>query len=97
MTDPAEFLEKMLADPETTATIQALHDKAQSYGEDKDQFLNYLLGKVTSWYTSKELMIVSMEGIKLMVLLGSPVVSNVKILTSVPSQTRIRVAFIFSS
>ena len=33
----------------------------------------------------------------LMVLLGSPVVSNVKMLSSVPSQTRIRVAFTLSS
>lgn len=71
MTDPTEFLEKLLADPEATATMKTLHDKAQSYGEDKDQFLNYVLGKITSWYDSKELMIVSMEGIKLMVLLES--------------------------
>ena len=32
----------------------------------------------------------------LMVLLGSPVVSNVKIFTTVPSQTEIRVAFVLS-
>ncbi len=71
MTDPVEFLEKVLADPETKATIQALHDKAEGYGEDKDLYLNYVLGHITSWYTSKELMLVNMEGIKLMVLLQS--------------------------
>jgi hypothetical protein len=35
--------------------------------------------------------------VPLMVLLGSPVVSNVEMITSVPSQTRIRVADILSS
>ena len=71
MTDPVEFLEKLLADPETAPFMKALHDKAESYGEGKDLFLNYVLGGITSWYNSRELMIVNMEGIKLMVLLQS--------------------------
>ena len=71
MTDPVEFLEKLLADPETAPFMKALSDKAETYGEDKDLYLNYVLGHITSWYTSKELMLVNLEGIKLMVLLQS--------------------------
>lgn len=60
-----------MADPRTQEFMKTIKEKAESYGEDKDKFLNFLLGQMTPWYDSTELMIVSMEGIKLMVLLSA--------------------------
>lgn len=71
MTEPKDFYKNLIADPETNTFMKTLHDKAQSYGEDKDKFLNYLFGAMASWYTSMEMMIANVESIKIMLILGS--------------------------
>ena len=71
MTEPKDFYKKLMADPETKAFMKALNEKVDSYGEDKDQFLNYVLGAVASMYTSMEKMIANFEVMKMMVILNS--------------------------
>lgn len=71
MTDPKEFFEKLMADPETKPFMEGLKAKAESYGEDKDKFLNFIFGSMTRWYDSMEHMIANIEGIKLMLLLNT--------------------------
>ncbi len=71
MTESKDFYKNLIADPETNAFMKTLYDKAQSYGEDKDKFLNYLFGAMASWYTSMEMMIANVESIKIMLILGS--------------------------
>jgi len=71
MTEPKDFYKQLIADPETNTFMKTLHAKVQSYGEDKDKFLNYIFGAMASWYTSMEMMIANVETIKLMLLLNS--------------------------
>ena len=71
MTDPADFYKKIMADPDTATFMKSLHDKAQSYDEDKDKFLNYLMGALSGWYTSIEMVIANIESIKVMLILNS--------------------------
>ena len=71
MTDPKEFYKMLVADPETTEFMKTMHGKAESYGEDKDKYLNYLVGAIGSWYDSMEMMIANVETVKLLLLLNS--------------------------
>ena len=71
MTEPKEFFEKLMADPETKPFMEGLKAKAESYGEDKDKFLNFLSGSMARWYDSMENMIANIEGIKLMLMLNT--------------------------
>lgn len=71
MTDPTDFYKKLMVDPDTAAIIKTLHDKAESYGEDKDKFLSYMLSAMASLYTSMEMMIANIETVKLVLLLNS--------------------------
>jgi len=71
MTDPSDFYKKLLADPETVQFMKTIYDKAQGYGEDKDTFLNYMVGSIASWYTSMEMMVANVETVKLLLLMNS--------------------------
>jgi len=71
MTDPKEFFESLMADPETKPFMNGVKEKAESYGEDKDKFLNYLFGAMASWYTSMEMMIANVETIKALMIMNS--------------------------
>ncbi|GAF93998.1 unnamed protein product, partial [marine sediment metagenome] len=69
--DPSDFYKKLLADPETVQFMKTLYNKVQAYGEDKDKFLNYMVGSIASWYTSMEMMVANVETVKLLMLLNS--------------------------
>jgi len=71
MTDPKAFYKTLMADTDTHAFIKTLKDKAESYGEDKDKFLSYMLSIMVSLYTSTETMIANIETVKMMLLLSS--------------------------
>lgn len=71
MTEPKDFYKKLMADPETNAFMTALRAKVDSYGEDKDKFLNFIFGAMASWYTSMEMMISNVETVKVMLILNS--------------------------
>jgi len=71
MTDPKDFYKTLMADTDTVAFIKTLKDKAESYGEDKDKYLNFVMGAIASWYDSVEMMIANIEAVKLLTLLKS--------------------------
>ncbi len=71
MTDPKEFFENLMADPETKPFMKTIKVKAESYGEDKDMFLNFMFGAMASWYTSMEKMIANVETIKFMLIFNT--------------------------
>ena len=71
MTDPKEFFEKLMADPDTTPFLNNIKAKAESYGEDKDQFLNFTYSAMASWYSSMETMIAYVETLKTMIIMNS--------------------------
>ena len=71
MTDPKEFFENLIADPETKTFMKTIKVKAESYGEDSDMFLNFMFGTMASWYTSMEKMIANVETIKFMLIFNT--------------------------
>ena len=71
MTYPKEFFENLMADPETKTFLKVIKVKAESYGEDKDMFLNFMFGAMASWYTSMEKMIANVETIKFMLIFNT--------------------------
>ena len=71
MTDPKEFFENLMADPETKTFLKTIKVKAESYGDDQDKFLNFMFGAMASWYTSMEKMIANVETIKFMLIFNT--------------------------
>ena len=71
MTEPKEFFENLMADPETKPFMNGIKSKAESYGEDKDKFLNFVFGAMASWYNSMETMIANVETIKFMLIFNT--------------------------
>ena len=71
MTEPKEFFENLMADPETKHFMNGIKKKVESYGDDKDKFLNFMFGAMSSWYTSMENLIANVETIKVMLIFNS--------------------------
>jgi len=71
MTDPKAFFKTLIDNPETKASMKTIKNTAESYGEDKDKYLNYLIGAIASWYDSAEMMIANIEAVKLLTMLRS--------------------------
>ena len=71
MTEPKDFYKDLIANPETAAFMKTVYDKAESYGIDKNQFLNYLLGSIASMYDSMEMLITNLESVKYLMLMKS--------------------------